>query len=56
MAVNIIYTYAEIGLDGLPILPLVIIWLASLCAVLRRADPARWGFTWMKLAIPLITM
>ncbi|KAJ9142447.1 hypothetical protein NKR23_g7242 [Pleurostoma richardsiae] len=40
-------------LSGILIKPLFIIWVISLCLARRKSDPARVGFTYMKVVMPL---
>ena len=47
-----IWGIVNVVLTGIPIKPLFIIWLVSLCLARRKGDHARWGVTWMKLVFP----
>ncbi|KAH6962563.1 hypothetical protein BKA56DRAFT_623106 [Ilyonectria sp. MPI-CAGE-AT-0026] len=44
--------YAHAGLSGAALVTLVVIWIASLRAMHRCADPARVAFTILKVALP----
>jgi hypothetical protein len=46
------WTIVNVVLTGIPIKPLFIIWLVSLCLARRKNDHARVGFTWLKLVFP----
>ena len=47
-----VYDIVDVVLYGIFIKPLFILFVISLCLARRRSDPARVGFTWMKLVFP----
>jgi hypothetical protein len=51
-----IYIIVGMVLSGIFIKPLGILWVISFCSARRRSDPARVGFTWMKIVYPFIML
>jgi len=51
-----IFMLTYIVLTAIFIKPIFILWCVSLCLGRRRGDPARIGFTIMKILFPLVAM
>jgi hypothetical protein len=50
------YFLANISLNAAVLVPLFILWIASLRLVRSQRDPSRSAFMWMKLALPLFAL
>lgn len=50
------FTIVNTVLVGIFIKPLFILWCISLCLARRKGDPARTGFTWLKVVYPLMVL
>ena len=50
------YSIIHGAMVGICVKAVFILWVVALCMARRRKDPARTGFTWAKVFMPLIGM